>query len=110
MFLSGTKEEIEAAAIVAYRYLVFMSLALPALYLLYVYRSALQGMGNTLIPMLSGVLEFFMRTGAVFLLTGILGSDGIFWAEILAWIAAAILLGFSYYIIMSRMNRKGVIS
>lgn len=102
LFLSGTPEEIAAAGAVAYRYLVFMSLALPSLYLLYVYRSALQGMGNTLIPMLSGILEFLMRTGAVLLLTGVIGSDGIFWAEISAWIGAAVLLGISYYVIMAK--------
>ena len=107
LFLSGTPEEIEAAGAVAYRYLMFMSLALPFLYLLYVYRSALQGIGNTLIPMLSGILEFAMRTGAVLILTGVIGSDGIFWAEISAWIGAAILLGVSYYVIMGKMKRKG---
>ncbi len=107
LFLSGTPEEILAAGAVAYRYLIFMSLALPSLYLLYVYRSALQGMGNTLIPMLSGILEFIMRTGAVLMLTRVIGSDGIFWAEILAWIGAAMLLGISYYIIMGKMKRKG---
>lgn len=106
MFLSGTAEEIAAAGAVAYRYLVFMSLALPSLYLLYVYRSALQGMGNTLIPMLSGILEFVMRTGMVLGLTKLMGSDGIFWAEISAWIGAAVLLGISYYVIMGKKNFK----
>ncbi|MBP3609181.1 MAG: MATE family efflux transporter [Lachnospiraceae bacterium] len=106
LFLSGTPEEIVAAGEVAYRYLVFMSLALPALYLLYVYRSALQGMGNTFIPMLSGILEFFMRTGAVLGLTAWIGSDGIFWAEISAWMGAAVLLGISYYRIM--VKRKSL--
>ena len=48
-----------------------------------------------------------MRTGAVLLLTKAIGSDGIFWAEILAWIGAAVLLGTSYYVIMGRMKRKG---
>ena len=65
MFLSGTPDEILAAGEVAWRYLKFMSIALPSLYLLYVYRSALQGMGNTLIQMLSGVLEFVIRTGSL---------------------------------------------
>ena len=106
MFLSGTPEEILAAGAVAWRYLLFMSLALPALYLLYVYRSALQGMGNTFIPMLSGILEFVMRTGMVLGLTAFVGSDGIFWAEISAWIGAAVLLGISYYVIMAKMNFK----
>ncbi len=102
MFLSGTPEEIEAAGAVAWRYLLFMSLALSALYLLYVYRSALQGMGNTVIPMLSGILEFALRTGMVLGLTAVIGSDGIFWAEISAWIGAAVLLGISYYVIMAK--------
>lgn len=104
MFLSGTPEEIEAAGLVAWRYLLFMSLALPALYLLYAYRSALQGMGNTFIPMLSGILEFFLRTGMVLGLTKLVGSDGIFWAEISAWIGAAVLLGISYYVIMGKKS------
>ncbi len=102
LFLSGSPKEIEVAGAVAWRYLLFMSLALSALYLLYVYRSALQGMGNTLIPMLSGILEFFMRTGMVLVLTKHIGSDGIFWAEISAWIGAAVLLGISYYIVMGK--------
>lgn len=106
MFLSGTRSEIEAAGAVAWRYLLFMSLALSSLYLLYVYRSALQGMGNTFIPMLSGILEFIMRTGMVLGLTAFIGSDGIFWAEISAWIGAAVLLGISYYVIMAKKNWK----
>lgn len=105
-FLSGTPEEIEAAAAVAWRYLLFMSLALSALYLLYAYRSALQGMGNTLIPLISGILEFFLRTGMVLGLTGLIGSDGIFFAEISAWIGAAVLLGISYYVIMAKKKFK----
>ena len=107
LFLSGTPEEVAVAGEVAFRYLVFMSLALPFLYLLYAYRSALQGMGNTLIPMVSGILEFLMRTGAVLLLTGVIGSDGIFWAEILAWAGAAVLLCIGYYVIMAIKKRKG---
>ena len=106
LFLSGTPEEIAAASAVAWRYLLFMSLALSALYLLYAYRSALQGMGNTLIPMLSGILEFLLRTGMVLGLTGFIGSDGIFFAEISAWIGAAILLAISYYVIMAKKFKK----
>ena len=104
MFLSGTPEEIEAAGTVARRYLLFMSLALSALYLLYAYRSALQGMGNTFIPMISGILEFLMRTVMALGLTKMIGSDGIFWAEISAWIGAAVLLGVSYYVVMAKKN------
>ena len=106
LFLSGTPEEMKLAGETAYRYLAFMSVALPALYLLYVYRSALQGMGNTVIPLLSGILEFLLRTGMVLLLPRLIGSDGIFWAEISAWMGAAVLLGISYYVIMGTKKIK----
>jgi hypothetical protein len=39
-------------------------------------------------------------------LTVFLGSDGIFWAEISAWIGAAVLLGISYYVIMAKKKFK----
>lgn len=106
LFLSGTPEEIEVAGAVAWRYLLFMSLALSALYLLYAYRSALQGMGNTFIPMMSGILEFVLRTVMALGLTRLIGSDGIFWAEISAWMGAAVLLGTSYYVVMARKKFK----
>lgn len=106
LFLSGTPEEIEVAGAVAWRYLLFMSLALSALYLLYAYRSALQGMGNTFIPMMSGILEFVLRTVMALGLTRLIGSDGIFWAEVSAWMGAAVLLGTSYYVVMARKKFK----
>lgn len=106
LFLSGTPEEIEVAGAVAWRYLLFMSLALSALYLLYAYRSALQGMGNTFIPMMSGILEFVLRTVMALGLTRLIGSDGIFWAEVSAWMGAAVLLGTSYYVVMAKKKFK----
>lgn len=45
-----------------------MSAFLMVLYLLYVYRAALQGLGNTLVPMVSGFVELIMRVGAVVIL------------------------------------------
>ncbi|MGN0505905.1 MAG: MATE family efflux transporter [Lachnospiraceae bacterium] len=106
LFLSGTPEEVTMAGNIAFRFLTMMSLALPALYLLYVYRSALQGMGNTFIPMVSGMVEFTMRIGSALLLTKVVGEDGVFYAEILAWLGAAVLLGVSYYVIMIKERIK----
>ena len=80
---------------------IICPLWLPAsafLYFLYVYRSALQGLGNTMIPMLSGVVEFFVRVGVALLLPKLVGQNGIFYAEIAAWTGATVLLVVSYYI------------
>ena len=65
-------EESGANALgIAYEFLTIMACCLPILYVLYVYRSALQGMGNTLMPMVSGIVEFVMRTGAAYILPGV---------------------------------------
>lgn len=80
-----------------YRFLCVMAGGLPMLYLLFVYRSALQGMGNTVIPMISGFVELAMRVGAALLLPLLIGEWGVYFAEILAWIGAAILLISGYY-------------
>lgn len=82
---------------IAYHYLAIMSVCLPILYLLHVVRSSIQGMGDTVLPMLSGVVEFLMRTGAALFLPLAMGQEGIFYAEILAWIGADVVLVVSYF-------------
>lgn len=103
LFISVDDPEMAAlAGDTAYQYLTVMALCLPVLYLLYAYRSALQGMGDTRIPLLSGVMELAMRVGTAIVI-GYLGHpNGIFYAEVLAWTAAAVLLAVAYY----RSERK----
>ncbi len=82
---------------VALRYLQTMAVSLWTLYLLYVYRSALLGIGETLIPMLSGFAECFARVGMALLLTYLVGKSGIYWAETAAWSCAAAILIIAWY-------------
>ena len=82
---------------IAYHYLAVMSIFLPILYILHVVRSALQGMGDTVLPMVSGVAEFVMRTGTAVFLPLLIGEEGIFYAEILAWAGADVILVISYF-------------
>ena len=42
-------------------YLAVLAVFLPILYLLNIYRSALQGLGDTITPFLSGMMELAMR-------------------------------------------------
>ena len=105
-FISGTPQEVEAATQVAYRYLVIMSGCLPVLYVLHVTRSCVQGMGNTVLPMLSGVSEFVMRTGAALLLPMAMGQAGIFYAEVLAWAGADLILVPSYFVVSNRCRKN----
>ena len=105
MFISGTPEEVTETLRIAYYYLVVMSLFLPVLYVLHVTRATIQGMGDTVLPMASGIAEFVMRTGAALLLPMLVGDTGIFYAEILAWIGADMILIPSYYYTVSKVDR-----
>ncbi len=105
-FISGTPNQVEEAMKIAYIYLVIMSVFLPVLYILHVVRSALQGMGNTFLPMLSGVAEFVMRTGSAILLPMIAGETGIFFAEILAWAGADVILICSYFMVIKELEKS----
>lgn len=78
LFVSGEPEQIRQVLDIAYKYLFIMAIFLWVLYLLYVYRSAIQGLGNTLIPLASGIAEFVMRVSVALLLPKLIGEDGIF--------------------------------
>ena len=107
LFITGEDPAVVAAAgDTAYQYLCFMAVSLPVLYLLYIFQSALQGMGNTLAPMASGILEFCLRVGlsAVVGYTGY--QTGIFGAEVSAWYGAAIFLGISYLISIRKHTKS----
>ena len=101
-FISGTPEEFTQTMGIAYFYLSVMSLCLPILYILHVTRSVIQGMGNTVLPMASGIAEFLMRALAAILLPRFVGETGIFYAEILAWAGAVVILVISYFVVMKK--------
>ena len=103
-FISGTPTEVADATKVGYTYLSIMSICLPVLYILHVTRSAVQGMGNTVLPMVSGIAEFIMRTGGVLILPALMGENGIFIAEVLAWLGADLILVPSYFIMLKRVS------
>ena len=91
-FISGTPEEVAETMSVSLRYLMVMSLCLPVLYAIYVSRASLQGIGNAAIPVASGLIELVMRTVMVFLLPVFLGNEGVFFAEVSAWVGADMVL------------------
>lgn len=105
-FVSGTPEEIDEAIRVGYSYLKIMSSCLSILYILYVLRSAIQGIGNTFLPMLSGIAEFCMRTSGVLLLPRIIGETGVFLAEVMAWFGADVVLIISYFVVIRRLPKE----
>ena len=69
--------------------------------MLHIYRSALMGLGDTVVPMISGFVEMVMRVGIALLLPLLL-TDGIYYAEVGAWTGAAVLLTASYFVRMRK--------
>ena len=105
-FISGTPQEVEQTMQVAYFYLAVMSVCLPILYVLHVTRSAIQGMGNTVLPMISGIAEFLMRALTAVLLPLAVGETGIFFAEVMAWAGADAILVISYVKTVKKYARE----
>ena len=97
LFINDAPELTEQVLRVGCRYLYVASGGLFLLYLLFAYRSTLQGLGDTIIPMASGVVELVMRIGCALLLPLIVGEWGVYIAEIAAWGGAAVFLMWGYY-------------
>ena len=106
LFISGTPEEVALSTEVAVHYLNIMSLCLSVLYMLHIYRSALMGLGDTVMPMVSGIVEFLMRIGVAIFLPALMGQEGIFYAEVAAWAGAAVLLVATYFVRMKKLARE----
>ena len=89
----------------AYRYLLLMSVSLPILYVLYVYMSALQGMGNTITPMYSAAFELLIRLVVSFAVAQVGIRNGIFFAEVGAWYGGAATQALGYFLQMRKVKK-----
>ena len=65
-------------------------------YILYLLLSALQGLGDTVRPMHSGIIELVCRVAIAIFVAYIGYESGIFFAEIIAWTGAAVYLWYHY--------------
>lgn len=97
LFVSSGEASGPEVLNIAYQYLLHMCVCLPALYILYAYRSTLLGLGNTISSLVSGFIEFAMRVGIAVILPPLLGRYVLFYVEPAAWIGAAVYLIVCYY-------------
>lgn len=79
---------------------------LPALYLLCEYRAAIRGMGNAVIPMLSGFLELAMRVGCTLALPLLFGRNALYFTDASAWVPTMLMLFASYCVLQNKTDRK----
>lgn len=93
-FLSGEESVLAQTLEIGFAFLKILSAFFWLLYLLYIVRACVQGMGNTLLPMCSSFLQLVMRVGCAFFLTKKIGQTGVFWGEVCAWLLADVFLCF----------------
>jgi len=78
-------------------YLIRSGSMIFAVDFLFVVRSACQGMGKPLIPMISGIAEMALRVVVVVFFTSVFGFNATSYAEIAAWLGAMILNSAAIY-------------
>ena len=88
-----TKEIID----IAHKYLLIRTLFYFFLGQIFIYRNALQGMGETLFPLLACIAELVMRAFAAVYLAIKFGYIGMFYAGPIAWVSASTIMFFGYF-------------
>lgn len=87
------------------KYLFTSAVFFPFLYLIFVYRNVLQGMGRTFWPLMAGFLELALRAAGSLWLPPRFGYNGIIVIDIIAWIGAAVMLVIAYLAAMPAIRR-----
>lgn len=87
-------------------YLCVIASFFPFLYLLYIIRDSLQGLGNTFIPMISSFVQLIMRVFCAFVVTRYIGCSGIYYGEICAWMLADMILLVTYFYEIKKAKRE----
>ncbi|WP_308491912.1 MATE family efflux transporter [Microbacterium terrisoli] len=87
----------------AHLMLIINGVSYSALGVLFVLRGALQGLGHTLVPTMTGVIELVMRVAAAVLLGAMVGYPGVVLSNPLAWLGAAALLIPAYIRVHRRL-------
>lgn len=92
------KEPSEAVYDYATQYLNTISCFFFFLALIFLYRTALQGLGKSMMPMFSGIFEMICRVAVVWLLLKPYGYWAVRLASPVAWIGAGIPLMITYFL------------
>lgn len=82
---------------IAHQYLMISTFFYIFLSQIFIYRNALQGMGEAIFPLMASIAELLMRAFAAIYLAIKFGYIGIFYSGPIAWISACIVLTFGYF-------------
>ncbi len=71
---------------------------------IFIYRNALQGMGISIVPLASSILELVLRGASALILASIWGYFGICCASPICWIAACLFTSGCYFYVQKTMR------
>lgn len=94
LFVGSGQEEV-----VAYgeQYLIVNGSCYWILSFLFIFRYTLQGLGQSIVPTIAGIMELLMRTAAALFLCGWLGYLGACLANPMAWIGSCVPLAIAFF-------------
>lgn len=98
---------VEAQQVIEYGrlFLIVTSVCYWALALLFIFRFTLQGLGQSLVPTIAGIVELVMRIAAAVFLVDWLGYLGACLAAPMAWIGALIPLAVAFFMTARKLTR-----
>ena len=102
-FVSNPSEEIFTYAM---QYLIIASGFFLPLAMIFLYRNALQGLNEGLVPMLSGAVELLCRFAVIALIPKSAGFFGVCFADPAAWVGAALPLLITYLLWKRKKMRQ----
>lgn len=107
LFISGDDPALAGEALrVAGEQLRIAAAGLPVMFAMYILRISLQTMGNTVLPMLAGLVQCAARLGAAYLLTRQIGSAGLYYSEVSAWTVTLAMVGVAYALRVRKLLRN----
>ncbi len=82
---------------IAHQYLLISTFFYIFLSQIFIYRNALQGMGEVVFPIVASIAELLMRAFAAVYLAIKFGYIGMFYSGPIAWVSACLILSIGYF-------------
>ncbi len=106
LFLDVSEAGAAEAMDIGVYYLTIITVCLIILYLIHIYRNALQAMEISVWSLVSGLSECAVRILMSKFVISFIGSDALFFAEPVAWLAALITVFFPYLYYRKKLLSK----
>lgn len=103
VFIDAAEEGAAEALQIGFRYLIIASATLIILYLIHVYRNAMQAIGNSFWSMISGFAECAVRILMSKGIVLVLGTEVLYFAEPAAWLGALLFIMIPYYFYQKKL-------